>query len=65
VLAHFALGNLARSCGRNDTADKHFSNASRLLAACPADDVLPESDGLTVGRLTEIISSITALGIAP
>jgi len=65
VLAHFALGNLARACGRNDEADKHFTNASRLLAACPADDVLAESDGLTVGRLTEIISSISALEIAP
>jgi chemotaxis protein methyltransferase CheR len=64
VLAHFALGNLARAGGRNDEADRHFNNASRLLAACPPDDVLPESDGLTAGRLTEIITSITALAIA-
>jgi chemotaxis protein methyltransferase CheR len=61
VLAHFALGNLARAGGKHDEADRHFNNASRLLAACQPDDVLPESDGLTAGRLTEIISSITAL----
>jgi chemotaxis protein methyltransferase CheR len=65
VLAHFTLGNLARAGGQNDEADKHFHNASHLLEACPPDDVLPESDGLTAGRLTEIISSITAFGIAP
>jgi chemotaxis protein methyltransferase CheR len=46
-------------------AEKHFTNASRLLEACPPDDVLPESDNLTAGRLIEIISSITAVEIAP
>ena len=60
VLAHFALGNLARACGKNDEASKHFNNASHLLNACPFDKVIPESDGLTVGRLNEMISSIAA-----
>jgi chemotaxis protein methyltransferase CheR len=64
VLAHFAMGNLARACGKNNEVDKHFTNASRLLKACPPGDVLPESDGLTAGRLTEIISSIAALETA-
>jgi chemotaxis protein methyltransferase CheR len=64
VLAHFALGNLARAGGRNEEADKHFSNASRLLGAVRPGDVLPESEGLTAGRLAEIISSITTLEIA-
>ncbi|HZM04088.1 MAG TPA: CheR family methyltransferase [Candidatus Saccharimonadales bacterium] len=65
ALAHFALGNLARAGRRNDEADKHFTNAARLLRSCQPDDVLPESDGLTAGRLIEIISSITALGTTP
>jgi chemotaxis protein methyltransferase CheR len=58
VLAHFALGNLARSVGRNGEADKHFGNASHLLGGYQPDDALPESDGLTAGRLTETIAAI-------
>jgi chemotaxis protein methyltransferase CheR len=65
VLAHFALGNLARADGRSDEADKHFANALGLLRNCQPNDVLPESDGLTAGRLIEIISSITAVGTSP
>ncbi|MHB8724037.1 MAG: CheR family methyltransferase [Casimicrobiaceae bacterium] len=58
VLAHFALGNLARSAGRNREADKHFANALHLLGGYQPDDALPESDGLTAGRLTETITAI-------
>ncbi len=65
ALAHFAMGNLARAEGKNDEAEKHFNNASRLLSSCQPDDVIPESDGLTAGRLIEIISSIKAQGTAP
>ena len=42
VLAHFALGNLARNCGKVDQADKHFTNALRLLRGCQPNDLLPE-----------------------
>ena len=44
-----------------DEADKHFTNALHLLGGCQPNDLLPESDGLTAGRLTEIISAILAL----
>jgi chemotaxis protein methyltransferase CheR len=62
VLAHFALGNLADSHRKNNEADKHFANASHLLRGCRPGDLLPEADGLTAGRLTEIIASIFARG---
>jgi len=65
VLAHFALGNLARSLGNFPDAKRHFANASHLLRDHKADDVLPESDGLTANRLTEIITSITAMQVTP
>ncbi len=65
VLAHFALGNLARKSGKVGEADKQFTNALHLLGRCQPNDLLPESDGLTAGRLTEIISSILALETAP
>jgi chemotaxis protein methyltransferase CheR len=63
VLAHFALGNVARAGGKIAEANRHFVNASRLLRDYQASDVLPESDGLTADRLTEIINSITAMGV--
>jgi chemotaxis protein methyltransferase CheR len=55
VLAHYALGNLGLRQGKFEEADKHFENALSLLSAYPRDDLLPESDGLTAGRLMEII----------
>jgi chemotaxis protein methyltransferase CheR len=58
VLAHFALGNLARSRGKSGEADRHFTNALHLLRHRPPDDLLPESDGLTAGRLTESMTSM-------
>lgn len=58
VLAHFALGNLARNRDRHTEADKHFSNALNLLRDHSTETVLPESDGLTAGRLAEIVTSL-------
>ncbi len=58
VLAHFALGNLYRSQGRHREARRHFEHAQALLRNHPTDEVLPESEGLTAGRLGEIIASV-------
>jgi chemotaxis protein methyltransferase CheR len=60
VLAHFALGNLSRRAGKSDEADKHFKNALKLLATYSPNDLLPEAEGLTAGRLTETITSLIA-----
>ncbi len=65
VLAHFALGNLARSRGKSGEADRHFANALELLRRCQPDDLLPESDGLSAARLTETLAAITGSGRAP
>ena len=62
VLAHFALGSLARSRDRHDEADRHFANTLDLLGRLLPHDVLPESDGLTAGRLTETITAMTERG---
>ena len=59
VPAHFTLGNLARGAGRIDEANRHFANALQLLSRLRTEDVLPESDGLTAGRLTETIKTLT------
>lgn len=60
VLAHFALGNLRLAQGRQREAERHFGNALALLRMHPQDEMLPESEGLTAGRLTEIITSVQA-----
>jgi chemotaxis protein methyltransferase CheR len=57
-LAHFALGNIARSRGRDREADKHFSVALRLSARYRDDEILPESDGITAGRFAQMIRSL-------
>lgn len=60
VLAHVALGNLARMRGQARHAGRHFANVQRLLRQRPAGDVLPGSGGLTVARLAETIRALAA-----
>ena len=61
VLAHYALGNLARAAGNVGEADRHFANALQLLHGHAGDEPVPESDGLTAGRLVECITSRAAV----
>lgn len=65
ILAHFALGNLERGRGKVREADKHFANALHLLRECQPSDLLPESDGLTAGRMTETINTMTCMKNPP
>jgi chemotaxis protein methyltransferase CheR len=58
TLAHFALGNHARAEARPAEAQRHFHNAADLLRGRAADEPVPESEGLTTGRLREIISAL-------
>lgn len=58
TLAHFALGNHARAEARVSEARRHFDNAARLLDDLDADELVPESEGLTAARLREIIVAL-------
>lgn len=58
VLAHFALGNLRLAEARYREARRHFDNALALLRTRPHDEPLPAAEGLTAGRLGEIVASI-------
>lgn len=58
VLAHFSLGNLHQSQGRYRQAQRYFGNVLVLLRKHPPDEILPEADGLTAGRLVEIVTSL-------
>lgn len=57
VVAHFALGNIFRQLGKPKESERHFRTALVILSAQDEHDVVPASDGLTAGRLTEIIVS--------
>jgi chemotaxis protein methyltransferase CheR len=57
VLAHFALGNLAHRAHRSDEAKRCYKNAGALLSLSDAARIVPETEGLTAGRLKEIIAS--------
>ncbi|OGW57629.1 MAG: hypothetical protein A2Y48_09050 [Nitrospirae bacterium RIFCSPLOW2_12_42_9] len=55
ILAYFVLGNIMLSRSRYRVSMKYFKNAVELLTTYMPEDVLPESDGITAGRLLEII----------
>lgn len=55
VLAHFHLASLVPNQAE---ARKHLKNTFSLLNNRTADEVLPGSDGLTVGRLLETVRSM-------
>ena len=57
ALGYFALGNLARQQGKIKKSDKCFANVLSLLQDYQPDDLLPESGGMTAGRLVEIVCS--------
>jgi chemotaxis protein methyltransferase CheR len=63
VLAHFALGNLSLRQGNVSAAKKCFRNVLALLSTCGQEDILPESEGLTAGRLREIIRATMQIGL--
>jgi chemotaxis protein methyltransferase CheR len=59
ILAHFTLGNIASQEKGGKGANRHFINALELLTQIPKDEVLPESEGVTAGRLLAILENMT------
>jgi chemotaxis protein methyltransferase CheR len=60
VLAHLALGQLARGLGNEAETARHFAVAGQLLRALAPDDPLAEAGGLTAGRLHETFKVLAA-----
>jgi chemotaxis protein methyltransferase CheR len=57
VPAHLLLGNLALRQGKREESARHFKNAFELLHRRLPDEIVPGTEGLTAGRLMEIIRS--------
>ena len=58
AIAHFTLGHLLQRQGRGRDAARCLANARSLVRGCAPDAVLPESDGITAGRLLAILDSM-------
>jgi chemotaxis protein methyltransferase CheR len=54
VLAHYHLGLLLQQQGQRQRAGRSFHNVLELLAARPADQVLPAGDGMTAADLNRL-----------
>ncbi len=63
VVAHFALGNAMLRRGRNRDARRCFENVRSLLENYAPEAELPESDGITAGRMLEIITSMQEIAV--
>jgi chemotaxis protein methyltransferase CheR len=57
VLAHFALASLSLRSGKAAEARKHFGNVAEILSGYKPDEIIPESEGITAGRLAEIVGA--------
>ncbi|MBN1893877.1 tetratricopeptide repeat protein [bacterium] len=55
ALAYFMLGNLMKQTGKSKEGNKYLQNALHILGSHDHEAVLPESEGITVGRLKELI----------
>ena len=55
ALAHYNLANIYRQQGNAKLARKSFQNVQRLLKDKPRDELIPEGDGLVVGRLLQLV----------
>jgi chemotaxis protein methyltransferase CheR len=55
VLPYFLLGNIRHQQGERRESTRHFRNALALLKSYREDEIVPDSEGMTAGRLSEII----------
>ncbi|MEI7499866.1 MAG: CheR family methyltransferase [Bacteroidota bacterium] len=55
LLSHFLMGTIANRQGRKQVAVKHFKNVKELLSGMHENEVVPGSEGMTVGRINELI----------
>ena len=58
ILSHFLMGSILARLGKESKARKHFKNVYELLSAYKDDAVIPESEGMTAGRMKEIVHSM-------
>lgn len=60
VAAHLAVAQAARAAGRAAVADRHLRTVLRLVSAMDPNTVVPETDGMTAGRMAETLALLIA-----
>jgi len=58
ILAHHALGDLYKRLGKKKESRRHLAVALKLLSARSRDEIVPESDGMSCGRLMESVRAM-------
>ncbi|WP_027368100.1 CheR family methyltransferase [Desulfocurvibacter africanus] len=58
LLAHFSLGLLLKELGREQESRRSLKNALAGLQGLDREGIVPESEGMTAGRITEIIQAM-------
>jgi chemotaxis protein methyltransferase CheR len=59
VLAHYALGDLYQRVGKQRESKRHLAIALDLLSTRRRDEIVPESEGMTCGRLIETVRAMS------
>ncbi|MDR3539467.1 MAG: CheR family methyltransferase [Desulfosporosinus sp.] len=62
IAAYYLLGTLAVREYRTNDANRYFQQALLLLINVPKEDILQELDGITAGRLKEVIQTALTEG---
>ncbi len=57
LLSHLLMAEILRRSGNDNGARIHFKNVKKILSGLENNVVLEETDGLTVGRIIEMIGS--------
>jgi len=58
ILAHFTMGNILQRQNQKEDALRHFKIAQTLLEQHQPEDIVSEEEGLTAGRLREVVRMI-------
>ena len=65
IIGHYNLATLYYKNGQRPQAIKSLDNARRLLAALQPEEMLPESGGVTAGRLLDVVTRVQQQWAAP
>lgn len=58
LLAEFMLSSFLGKIGNERESAIHMRNTETLLSTLPSDAILPESDGMSVGQLQELVNTL-------
>ncbi len=58
ILSHLMLGDIYLKTNKKQLAIRHYENILKIVNGIPEHEIVPESDGITVGRIKEFTENI-------